>query len=359
MLILNVIELIGRTFKFVVGVPGNSIIAYYFFTQCCNRKTSFNMFVSLMAFLDLLVCSLREANVLMRVFYVDKSIANFSCRFMYEIPFIAADASLWILFGLSYDRYRKITKPLKRQLNGTHILATCVVPFFVSFLTYYPYIDSHKIDTTRRCVLYRRIGFIAQIFNGTGYGVLFTLIPVISIVSCYCLTSRFIRRQSVLADDDPQKKLEYERNKTALATMKLLTVVMESTVALPRIILASYYCLNIFYKDLRDAAYFPIIQSAVYSILFANNTINILVYMRHIKAFRDFVIDHVPCFCCSALAKISEKRIIVVASIVNGKSNCSYDDDDDDDDDDSNEDRKPRNGTDASLISVEIPLNEK
>jgi len=346
-MVVNQIEFISRTLKFIIGVPGNLLIVYYFFTRCCYRKTSFNLFVSLMALSDLLVCLLRETNVLMRLFYVDKSIANFSCRFMYEIPFIAADASLWILCGLSFDRYRKITKPLQKQLCKSQILTICLTPFFLSFVVYYTYIDSHKIDTTNQhCVKYRRINLIEQIFSGIGYIVLFTLIPVVTIVSCYRLTSRFIKQQSVLDDNDPQKKLEYERNKNALATMKPLPIIMVSTVALPRIILASYYGINIIYKGLRDETYFPIIQCLVYSILFANNTINVFVYMRHVQTFKKFVISHVCCFWCTK----SEKQISRVAGKFNytcdDDGNCAYV-------------RKPRNNTNSSILSVELPLNEK
>ena len=151
-------NLITSLFIAVIGIPGNLAILYFFLMKCWKRINSYYLFIIYLAFSDLMVCFTRFVVISTLYFASESLTATLLCKNAWFIATEISTTSIWILCGLSLDRYRKITKPLAKQLPRWCIHIACITPALMSYWLYYLLGQSMGWDhSSKTCELIRRI----------------------------------------------------------------------------------------------------------------------------------------------------------------------------------------------------------
>jgi len=294
-------EIVCRTVIFLIGVPGNLLVFYFFLLiKRSQNFVMFNFLISCMAFTDLIACIFPEISLVMTVLLDE----NFACKYFYFIPMLSSELSLSILFFMSLDRYRRITKPFGRQCTKTVFQVFTALFIISAVLVYSPYFDMHYLNKKMRICETDSPPSNKFVLVATHIGyALIVFAPILAIVAFYLTTRRFLNNQHKFVKQMSQSKATGKdisisnHTITAVRTLKTLTMIMLITVLLPRIFLTIQYSLTIYSARFRDSRVFYGIRSLVYNILISNNAINIFVYMYHIKGFRKFVLGK-KLICC-------------------------------------------------------------
>ena len=294
------LELILRTSFFLVGIPGNILILLFFMfgrPRCSGgtRRTSYQVFISLIAIVDLVTCLFHEVMILLLALNEkDRSaLGMFACRYVYFIPLISSDVSLWMLFWLSYDRFRRIARPLRKQITVFQAIIAFMLTVILILVNYVPYFGIHEFNTeTRNCRNYREPKPIYKLITNCSYTFIIIL-PIIVIVVLYYKARNILHRQDAFVRSNSvtqQRNATRCRHYTAIKTLKTLTILMIFTGAFPRVSLLTQYAVTLYMTHLRETLLFYVLRCVVYNVLIINNVINVFVYFHRIREFRMFIV---------------------------------------------------------------------
>lgn len=291
---------------FLVGVPANLLIIYYFSLYKKKRLLKsisvYDLLILQIAVTDLLTCLTRAASIII-ISAVDSTsshVSDFACRYLWSVPFAASDVSVCVLLVLSVDRYLRIARPFRKRFSKATIHIAFMITWLLSGLLciYFYYWRAIDRRETGLCLGQGNppISILAATIAVNFIGMF--LIPVIGIISLFQRSSRILKHQSQFVDKaansssirQQQQQISQtpNHNRIAMSTLRCLTIAMFITVALPKISLSFLHFSFLFGLDDETLAIF---EACVTSIVFINSGINIFPYLYYIKDFRAFVRD--------------------------------------------------------------------
>ena len=118
-----------------VGLFGNILVCVYY--GCKTRSSTSSFFIVSLAVFDLMVCSITMPNEIvdLRYMFVFNNIS--ACKIPRFINHIAANGSATVLLVIAFDRYRRMCRPLRPQLEIKHakiaILCSIIFSLFLSW----------------------------------------------------------------------------------------------------------------------------------------------------------------------------------------------------------------------------------
>ena len=295
------INLVSALLLLFIGLPGNLAVLYFFLIKSWNGISSYYLFIIFMAITDLLVCILHPIILLPISFSPGTQNASLLCRELFLLPLGISTASVWILCGLSFDRYRKITKPLAKQLSKWLIMITCSLIIVLGHLIYLPYKGARIMDTkTATCQQTRHPSqdYIISVFI-FHIIVCMTLICIIPISMVYYFNYKISKSLNNQANVASQQTELYKRNARALCTLRCLTIATTATVFLPICFLTVLYSIYIISEDVTSVA--PELLTLTETLPLINSAMNAIVYLFHIKEFKEFYFNN--------LCLVKKKRV--------------------------------------------------
>ena len=295
-ILIYCIHLITSLLIAVIGIPGNLTILYFFLIKCWKRINSYYLFIIYLAFSDLMVCITRFVQISILYFASESQIATLLCENTWFFATIISNTSIWILTGLSYDRYRKITKPLAKQLPRWCIHMACITPALIGYWIMYPYSQSMEwIPSLKGCDQVLEVPPRISVPAFTLHAILLCTLPIsINIYTNYRITKHLDSEAGNTAQIQESKI--FERNKRAASTLKSLTIIASITVFIPNVLLTILYGAYLMSKshDVIPNEFF----SGLSNLMYFNSTINAFVYWFRIKEFRSFYAKKARTFCC-------------------------------------------------------------
>ena len=269
----------------VIGITGNLAILYFFLIKCWKRINSYYLFIIYLAFSDLTVCITRFVLITALYFAPETRTATLLCENTWFLGIGISNTSIWILCGLSFDRYRKITKPLARQQPKWLIHITCITPAFIGYWIYYPYNQTLKWDHANKdCSEAIEMSYGISITLFALHTILVCILPISTNIYANYRIGRYLNSNN--DNIQIQQSEIHERNKRASSTLKSLTIIASITVFIPNVFITALYATYFMTNS------FEIIPKELYIILsnvmFFNSIINVFVYWFHIKEFCSF-----------------------------------------------------------------------
>ena len=118
------------------GVLGNIFVCYYYGQQ--TRRSSHVVFICTIALFDLVSCavSMPIEIVDMKFYYTFTN--GHLCKFLRFVNHVAAIGSALTLIAISVDRFRRICRPLKKQLNLLKCKLLCALSFLLGLIYSWP-----------------------------------------------------------------------------------------------------------------------------------------------------------------------------------------------------------------------------
>lgn len=145
---LHIPALIFIVFGIVVGIIGNSLVLLIYKTKF--RRSNHRYFILFLAFFDFIACAVGMPFLVssLRLPYLIESAAV--CKTMRYVSYAVNNSSGLLLLVVSIERYRKICRPLKKQLSSNQILYLCLVVALISAILAIPsaiFYGESTIDT--------------------------------------------------------------------------------------------------------------------------------------------------------------------------------------------------------------------
>ena len=279
-------NLISSFFIAVIGIPGNLAILYFFLIKCWKRINSYYLFIIYLAFSDLAVCITRFVSVTVLYFAAETQTATLLCENTWFLATGISNVSIWILSGMYFDRYRKITKPLAKQLPKWYIHITFIITALAGYWASYPFQRSVRWNPLSKiCKLGPGVSIETSITSFFFHLITLSILPIsINIYSNFRIT-KYLNCEANSNDQIQQNEI-FERNNKAASTLKSLTIVASITTFIPNIVLTIAYGTYSISQNLE------VIPKEIFNVLsnlmFFNSIINAFVYWFHIKEFRSF-----------------------------------------------------------------------
>lgn len=124
------------TVMLLIGGPGNSLVFYIYFAKW--RKSTARIFILALAGFDMVNCLVTmpmEMAVLYNIIVFDHPIV---CKVFRNITFTMNNGSSFVLTGIAYDRYNRICRPLKKQLDTLQAKKIVVASMLFSVVFAWP-----------------------------------------------------------------------------------------------------------------------------------------------------------------------------------------------------------------------------
>ena len=226
----------------VATILNMAILQYFIPASGKRRFNGYFFFIINMAVADLLTC-LTRITILSSFMATDVRVGEIACRWS-EIPFAFCDVSLFMLLGMSFDRYRKITKPLGKQINRKIGTVLCIFFYAFAFSTHCQYLTEEVyifFPESRICaentsrVKNAIVTLIAVIVFAVS-------LPIVLIIWFNVSTLRCLKKVKLFEENansvgnDRMARLEYKRNLTATKTLRMLMILAIVTNFVPRIL---------------------------------------------------------------------------------------------------------------------------
>ena len=268
-----------------IGFLLNLIILYFFIQK--SRRNPFSthyFFIINIALSDAITC-LSRVWFMISVMLSPQHTPLF-CR-IGEMPFMTADVSLWILLAISCDRYRKIIKPLHRQMDKRAAVLICVVSYTIAFGLHsrFALTDSFIPNPYGACFTKDNIGMRISLILLL---ILSITLPIALILTLNYRASKQLSASQNVTSDNRNNVLEYRRNLAASKTLNALTVLAIATALFPRLLVAVIYVLQA-KGFLKDSWSLNLLETS-YDVFFLNNALNFFVYLKFMTNFRHFVL---------------------------------------------------------------------
>ena len=189
----------------ITGMIGNAMVCFFY--SCKSRQSSNTVFIVAVAVYDLILCvlSIPIEIVDLRFFYLFTN--SGACSFMRFVNYFGGIGSVYMLLVIAGDRYRKICRPFKKQLNLKEARIACAISIIVSLAFAWPAFVFYRAVTVdvladgvvlkgSDCTTVRDDSYkvFLWIFNGV-YIVCF-LISSIVLCVMYCLVGRVLFRHN-------------------------------------------------------------------------------------------------------------------------------------------------------------------
>ena len=280
-------NLISAFILLCIGIPGNLLILHYFLIKCWKRLNSYYIFINYLAVTDLLVCFCRSFTVLTTSLSPNSTLADFVCQNSWNTPIGLSAASVLILCGLSFDRYRKITKPFTKDLPRRMIHFICLAPVFLAPVIYIPYNQQSQMDReTGICHSNKNPSYSLVVLTFTLHLLFLCIIPITLIFIFNWKIAKTLQHQHQANDIKQQDVLQ--RNTRAMRTIKWLTISASVTVFTPNVILTILYTACVVTNHMLIVTLE--VLSVTRNLVFMNSAINVFVYWLRVKEFKEYYV---------------------------------------------------------------------
>ncbi|KAH3799192.1 hypothetical protein DPMN_152798 [Dreissena polymorpha] len=124
------------------GLLGNILVCYYYGQQ--TRRSSHAVFICTVALFDLVSCavSMPIEIVDMKFYYTFTN--GHLCKFLRFVNYVAAIGSAFTLLAICVDRFRRICRPFKKQLNLLKCKLLCALSFLLGLIYSWPALVVYK-----------------------------------------------------------------------------------------------------------------------------------------------------------------------------------------------------------------------
>ena len=145
--IIDIISLVQLTAVFVVGTFGNLLVVYVFGWKKRKRRRPFALLLLILGIVDFLASFLIPTLFIYGTvtFYQHWHFGFYGCKIIQSIFPMTITISQGTLVLISYERYRVITNPFRRQLSKPFIFVWLTILLVLSMLIVSPYTKSLKI----------------------------------------------------------------------------------------------------------------------------------------------------------------------------------------------------------------------
>ena len=111
--------------QMLLGLIGNLLVIVVYFTRF--KISNYRVFVLFLAFLDLTNCVLVMPFSIMYLYFPINFPSNFICKAGHFLGFFGGVASPLMLVVIAIDRFRKVCRPLKKQITEKQAKISCTV----------------------------------------------------------------------------------------------------------------------------------------------------------------------------------------------------------------------------------------
>ncbi|XP_061197923.1 neuropeptide FF receptor 2-like [Saccostrea echinata] len=116
--------------QMLLGLIGNLLVIVVYFTRF--KISNYRVFVLFLAFLDLINCVLVMPFGILYLYYPINFPSNFICKAGHFVGFFGGVASPLMLVVIAIDRFRKVCRPLKKQITEKQAKISCTVIVFMT-----------------------------------------------------------------------------------------------------------------------------------------------------------------------------------------------------------------------------------
>jgi len=289
------VNIISSCILFTIGVIGNTLIIVYFSsrTKHLRKMSCYHLFIVQLAFTDISVCILLPLIKIYHTFYGELwHMSHFACLWLSPIPYhIATAVSGWLLVALSFDRYRRIVQTFKWQLNKKMVFLFTTLLWGVTYCAALPFMLTLRYDAKGKRCLKTGKNLLSEIYHSCVQSVTIEcLLPIISMSILYRKTSQKLLSQSVDTQQLSCENYKYlKQRKKAMKTIKWLIVLFTLTVLPGRIVHIVRSMLEFEYVGLINQEYVSPVIQLMDKYNYVNNMINIFVYCKINKDFRQYL----------------------------------------------------------------------
>ncbi|KAH3799246.1 hypothetical protein DPMN_152852 [Dreissena polymorpha] len=124
------------------GLLGNMFVCYYYGQQ--TRRSSHAVFIFTVALFDLVSCAVSMPIEIVDIRFYYTFTNGHLCKFLRFVNHVAAIGSAFTLLAISVDRFRRICRPFKKQLNLLKCKLLCALSFFLGLIYSWPALVVYK-----------------------------------------------------------------------------------------------------------------------------------------------------------------------------------------------------------------------
>lgn len=269
----------------LTAVIGNCfVIAYFGFRE--KRNSSYSAFILVLAISDL--CGTICSFVLLVQFGLGGASISVPviCIVLRPAVEICLGVSSFLVMGMSYERYRGLTKPMnskktKRKLVFVYFGLVCTGWILYSVPLY---IVSTSYGIRCGVVVTQRLLYYSA-----------TVVLVKSIIPFMLMSYFYFQIKKTL--DAQLRSLGnsaiIERNTAVLRTLKILIIFFGIFVCVPSIVPVINYKMRLLSREKKFWTY--LLNACAIGLPLINNAVNCFVYAGYVKKFRKFLLQ--KCFC--------------------------------------------------------------
>ena len=281
-----------------VGAIANFLVIIFFlqmYKKKISKMSSYHFLIVNLAIADLLVCVLVPVTLSKRLNESLQTFGRFECHFLW--PFtssVCPSASCWFLVLLAFARYRRIMKPLQTKLKKKICCIFIFIIWLISFAVSSYWFSSLGYSDTRGCFI--ELSVKQGLIYRASLFVFYSIMPIILMWYFFSkiekkLTENETDRNLVLSE------LSRQRNRKALKTLRILLAIFVITVFPGQILfIVSAYAIKFMHVDGLMIGYWlwiPYMHAVnLLSVVlfFANNVLNVFVYLKMFPDFRRFLL---------------------------------------------------------------------
>ncbi|KAH3799185.1 neuropeptide FF receptor 2-like [Dreissena polymorpha] len=124
------------------GLLGNILVCYYYGQQ--TRRSSHSVFICTVALFDLVSCAVSMPIEIVDIRFYYTFTNGHLCKFLRFVNHVAAIGSAFTLLAISVDRFRRICRPLKKQLDLLKCKLLCALSFLLGLIYSWPALVFYK-----------------------------------------------------------------------------------------------------------------------------------------------------------------------------------------------------------------------
>ncbi|XP_014770595.1 rhodopsin, GQ-coupled isoform X1 [Octopus bimaculoides] len=272
-----------------IGILGNTAVIYIYL--CCLRFSNLNLFISSLAFFDLICCMIGINFELIDLFLPVMHPSKVICKFQRLSVFFCCIGSSLMLLAIAVERYQKVCRPTNFQISTCQGRILTFVINFCSLAFSLPVIWAVKLDVPHfenklnvsTCEFKSSLSwrlYFGAVFLG------YSLDLIVNFV-LYCLVWRTARRHFLRLDMPDESKTDKDKRKNIRKLHRINRTVISIT-ALFALSFSPFCILSLLPKNV-DSKNFKIeetIRRLLSRLWILNCTMNPVVYGFCNKEFR-------------------------------------------------------------------------
>ena len=285
-----------------IGCFMNFVSFIYFGFKTQRMKSNYRYFIAHLSFADLLCC------LLVPIFTITEIINNgqwvlgsFTCTYINPIGRLTGITSGWILCGMTYERYRKFTKPfqpLSKRVIQMYLLLVWIFSLSMSLSFSF---TSLRVQNGQCFLTFTRI---TQRLNIIKTQIKISIPSIIMIILCLRLKC-FLVKENRRRCKSLNSKFKTDKSEK----MVLYSAVSYLVCVLPSLVGNMVVNIGFMIKSQESYPIYNDIKVWTLIFFFANSVINVFIYAGRFKDFRKYILEWIICLFCVKKWKRKEKTL--------------------------------------------------